>query len=585
MKKRSKLAIGCFVLMALIVVFIPTYSFSQDNNCVCAECGRKCGDGHEKTCSSYQKPPDADVKDADESTSGTPPAKPITVIPFSPPSSSINAYELNQKGVAAYQNRDWAAAIKFFQDALKLSPHDVIIRQNLKNAESAETARQQDAERQRQLQEANNLNSKGNAAFRNRNWAEAIQYYREALQFSPNDFAIQHNLESAEIMQRGAEATGLFGMGIKASQNGKWAEAIEYYQQALKLNPDSAIIRQTLEDAERTESLRQKQIAKEQETKGKSPFNKEKDGILNSLKRDNGQPQRKIKSDPTTILPRWNPNEISNPQIYEIAVNLDKIKVPPKPIPAAEVSWEWLRPASENSELILNGVDCGLLAWDLAGHIGKGAAFSYTVILIAGKTIIAGAEGGLIFMTNKNKTYEGALKYLKRPDTVKPFANLVYELKNKGAVSKQSFQQLWELKQKGVISDAEEKEMIEAARAVSGEKTSRRLFWDAMLSREALIAMVRKASMEIGTTLFMDGSKNIMTDLTRRKAVYDAIRLERNQAVSRLRIAKDPAEIAALDRVIVHANKMIDQLYHVDGAGPKILGFLAEHFPFKEAEE
>jgi hypothetical protein len=29
---------------------------SDDSNCVCAECGKKCGTGHETSCSSYQKP-------------------------------------------------------------------------------------------------------------------------------------------------------------------------------------------------------------------------------------------------------------------------------------------------------------------------------------------------------------------------------------------------------------------------------------------------------------------------------------------------------------------------------------------------
>ena len=47
---KIALLLGCIIL--LLVGF--AYA-GDDTNCVCAECGWKCGSGHAKTCSSYQK--------------------------------------------------------------------------------------------------------------------------------------------------------------------------------------------------------------------------------------------------------------------------------------------------------------------------------------------------------------------------------------------------------------------------------------------------------------------------------------------------------------------------------------------------
>lgn len=48
---------GILILFLLSTIIINTQLYSQIPvpNCVCAECNKKCGTGHEKTCSSYSK--------------------------------------------------------------------------------------------------------------------------------------------------------------------------------------------------------------------------------------------------------------------------------------------------------------------------------------------------------------------------------------------------------------------------------------------------------------------------------------------------------------------------------------------------
>jgi hypothetical protein len=70
------------------------------------------------------------------------------------------AYDLNQRGNQAYQNGDWNTAVNLYTEALKLSPNDRVIRENLENAKSAlgvaeEKRAVQDAESTMKQQENN----------------------------------------------------------------------------------------------------------------------------------------------------------------------------------------------------------------------------------------------------------------------------------------------------------------------------------------------------------------------------------------------------------------------------------------------
>lgn len=91
---------------------------------------------------------------------------------------------LNEKGHEQYRQGNWAAAAQFYREALKVSPNDPVIQQNLRNAEAREKAR--------------SLNLKGIAASQNLDWAAAARYFSDALQATPDDAVIQRNLKQME---------------------------------------------------------------------------------------------------------------------------------------------------------------------------------------------------------------------------------------------------------------------------------------------------------------------------------------------------------------------------------------------------
>ena len=44
------------ILVVILLLSMVSVSLAEDIPCVCAECNKKCGSGHETWCSSYQKP-------------------------------------------------------------------------------------------------------------------------------------------------------------------------------------------------------------------------------------------------------------------------------------------------------------------------------------------------------------------------------------------------------------------------------------------------------------------------------------------------------------------------------------------------
>ena len=280
--------------------------------------------------------------------------------------------------------------------------------------------------------------------------------------------------------------------------------------------------------------------------------------------------QRPAAAPHSFVLPAWRPEEISNPQIYRIAKSLDAIKVPP-PIPSADASINWNTVAQQTSGLG-SAADYGMLALDLFGRIGaKHTAFKG--IVIGSKTFIAGEEGALLYVARQTQTYENAMKYLKDPATSKTFAYMVRDLKERGATSIQATP-----------------DMLTAAKAVADPKVgdTRWLVWDAFLSPEARTAMLKKACLEIGTELAATGAGNMLkkvsADLEGRKAVFDAIRLERKKAVGMMRGAS-PADQHQLNRVIAHANKQLEWTYRTEQAGPTLMGYFAGQYAYREAEK
>lgn len=93
-----------------------------------------------------------------------------------PPGPSQN-YVLNEKGNAAYEAGDFATAENYYREALQYAPNDDIIKSNLQGA----------------------LRQEGNAAFRGFNYAAAVNYYQSALGYG-EDGSVRDDLDLAQRM-------------------------------------------------------------------------------------------------------------------------------------------------------------------------------------------------------------------------------------------------------------------------------------------------------------------------------------------------------------------------------------------------
>lgn len=102
--------------------------------------------------------------------------------------------------------------------------------------------------------EANSLNKKGIEYSDKGDWDNAIEYFKEAVAYTPNNSVIQDNLRKA----KGAKAND---KGIEYFEKGDWNNAIKHYEEALGYDPDNSIIKGNLEWAEREAESEKKQQA------------------------------------------------------------------------------------------------------------------------------------------------------------------------------------------------------------------------------------------------------------------------------------------------------------------------------------
>ena len=157
------------------------------------------------------------------------------------------ALNQNNKGNQAYKTGNWKQAVDYYKKALRNSPGDRVIKQNLLNAQKRL------AQAQAKMKEASNLNSKGNQAYRYRNWKQAVDYYTNALKHSPNDQVIRQNLINARkalAKDQKRNAYNLNKQGNQAYYSKNWKQAVNYYQNALRNSPNDRVIRQNLINAQ-----------------------------------------------------------------------------------------------------------------------------------------------------------------------------------------------------------------------------------------------------------------------------------------------------------------------------------------------
>jgi hypothetical protein len=273
--------------------------------------------------------------------------------------------------------------------------------------------------------------------------------------------------------------------------------------------------------------------------------------------------------------PAW-VKTVTDPQVTPIAHRLASV-VPPLPIPAAEVKLDWKK-VYLNDDRLMNTLDMVVAGWEMTGVLGESISVPCKMLIIGGKTFIAGEDGAYAFLVKQDADYDAALAYLKDPAKAKEFAQLTQKLRLKEELPKNA--------------DAA---MVRAAKAIVDPKLGNTgaMVWDAMTSKEALTAMVRKVALEAASEM-TPSTEGLLKSEAERKAMFDAVRLERKRATVMLeRTAVTEVQKEQLKTVIKQADKLSAEMYVVDkmenvvsgqvddkisGAWDKVSESIADHF-------
>jgi hypothetical protein len=254
----------------------------------------------------------------------------------------------------------------------------------------------------------------------------------------------------------------------------------------------------------------------------------------------------------TASQPAWDAN-ITDPEVAVYARRLDSV-VPPLPIPEKEVSVTW-KQIYLNNDRLLDTTDLVVTAWELTGVLGETMAGPADWILIGGKTLIAGENGAYVYLTKKDDEYNAAFAYLKNPAQAQTFARLVQQVRNNQP-----------------LPASADPEMVKAARAITAPQpeSGTAIIWDSMTSKEALSAMLRKATIEVGCREIGKADDKVINDVERRKVLFDSVNLERQQARKQLLAIKDVDKekdlVQQLTAVIHEADRKIAGIYRLEQA-------------------
>jgi tetratricopeptide (TPR) repeat protein len=172
-------------------------------------------------------------------------------------SNSKNALIWNDKGIALFNLGNVSEAIDVFTQALAITPNDANI---LKNKDFA----LKKLDEQKQLKKSNdsialNWHTKGIDYLKQEKYAEAITAFDEALKITPNDTILKNNKDLAlkkrdaqnRLKDSNALALGLNNSGNGYFKQGKYAEAINEYNQALRLTPNNKTIKNNRDNAQK----------------------------------------------------------------------------------------------------------------------------------------------------------------------------------------------------------------------------------------------------------------------------------------------------------------------------------------------
>lgn len=148
------------------------------------------------------------------------------------------AYSYYGRGQDAWNKRDWAAAYRFFQQALALRPDNVVYKQDVEVA---------------QQQLAYSYDELGREAGSKQDWAAASGYFQQALALRPDDVGHKGNL-----------AYSYNELGREAWNKQDWAAASGYFQRALALQPNVAGYKANIELVEKRQQFELDQKRQEQ---------------------------------------------------------------------------------------------------------------------------------------------------------------------------------------------------------------------------------------------------------------------------------------------------------------------------------
>ena len=399
--------------------------------------------------------------------------------------------------------------------------------------------------------DAKALYQEGLNCFNQRDWAEAIRGFEAALGKWPQYEDAREKLAQA-----------LYQDGLGLSRRGEWGDAIKRFETALARcvvgDQIVAAIRSKLGEAWEGQRL-------EDDRRQRAAF---QDGIRDLIESINAD------SSPSALprLPDDGPGgqggsrtpdiyrddtPAANPQIARIARGLDSIQVPP-PLTADEASVYFRCPSAEEQEKILLGPEAGVAAveFELLRLTGKTFTVLPRVLFVTGKTFIAMEDGADIYLVKQDRLYESALRLLKDKRRAPLFSATVNALYHG----------------RPPPADAPP-DMIPIARAILDHRlgnTGMRIAWSAMWSPEAKSAALSRACIELGGELLGEGVEGTVEGLmAARDPAFKGGLEALESAEAALRRTKDPAERAALEKVIAHADTILVRTYR---AGANAMG-------------
>ncbi|MDR3792441.1 MAG: hypothetical protein P4L03_03580 [Terracidiphilus sp.] len=382
--------------------------------------------------------------------------------------------------------------------------------------------------------------------------------------------------------------SGSSSPGITDEDRRRWAEAREARREQRERDAEEARKRKQVRDAQKAreqaakeearldaiaareraeQAIRDQQAAQErarlqaiEAQRQQDAFNAMRPGAVAALKGSgtsgNRLGLRDAVASPAANAGAW-ADKIHDPQVAPMAHRLAKV-VPPLPIPASEDNFNWKK-IYINGDRLEKTSDLVVAGWEMAGMIEDLSVVS-KVITVVGKGVIGDADGAWVFMTKRDEVYNAALAYSKDPAQARKFAYLV-----------------WRVKGGLTIPPGMDPAMLKAAQLVGDPHASSSAWgmWDAMTSREALSAALRKASVEAASDLISAGvghqTNGYFKDMEARKTMYDSIRLERTAARKMLaEPGVTPEKAEELKAVIHKADDFASWIYRTDPAVKRV---------------